>query len=50
MAVISFTPDGTIIDANRNFLDTVGSSLDQMRGKHHRLFCDAAFYREHADF
>src|SRR6056297_2515301 len=50
MAVISFTPDGTIIDANRNFLDTVGYSLDQVRGKHHRLFCDEAFYREHPDF
>ncbi len=50
MAVISFTPDGTIIDANRNFLDTVGYSRDQVRGKHHRLFCDDAFYREHPDF
>lgn len=50
MAVISFTPDGTIIDANGNFLDTVGYSRDQVRGKHHRLFCDDAFYREHPDF
>ncbi|QGT78689.1 PAS domain S-box protein [Guyparkeria halophila] len=50
MAVISFTPDGTIIDANRNFLDTVGYSREQVRGKHHRLFCDDAFYREHPDF
>ncbi|WP_410473868.1 methyl-accepting chemotaxis protein [Guyparkeria sp. TX1] len=50
MAVISFTPDGTIIDANRNFLDTVGYTSDQVRGKHHRLFCDDAFYREHPDF
>lgn len=50
MAVISFTPDGTIIDANRNFLDTMGYSPDQVRGKHHRLFCDDAFYREHPDF
>ncbi|MCL7750086.1 PAS domain-containing methyl-accepting chemotaxis protein [Guyparkeria hydrothermalis] len=50
MAVISFTPDGTIIDANRNFLDTVGYSREQVRGKHHRMFCDDAFYREHPDF
>ncbi len=50
MAVISFTPDGTIIDANRNFLDTVGYSRDEVRGKHHRLFCDDAFYREYPDF
>lgn len=50
MAVISFTPDGTIIDANRNFLDTVGYSRDQVRGKHHRIFCDDVFYREHPDF
>ncbi|MDG4867602.1 methyl-accepting chemotaxis protein [Guyparkeria sp. 1SP6A2] len=50
MAVISFMPDGTIIDANRNFLDTVGYSLAEVRGKHHRLFCDENFYRDHPDF
>ena len=50
MAVISFTPQGEIIDANRNFLEAVGYSLDEVRGQHHRLFCDDSFYRENPDF
>jgi methyl-accepting chemotaxis protein len=41
MAVISFTPDGTILDANPNFLKTVGYSKDEVVGRHHRIFCDA---------
>lgn len=39
-AVIEFYPDGTIITANDNFLKTVGYSLDEIKGKHHRMFCD----------
>ena len=50
MAVISFTPSGEILDANRNFLDAVGYSLDEVRGRHHRMFCDEAFYRDNPDF
>lgn len=42
-AVIEFTPDGTILNANRNFLDTLGYSIDEIRGKHHRMFCDAEY-------
>lgn len=38
-ATISFTPDGTILDANSLFLETVGYSLDQLQGKHHRILC-----------
>ena len=38
-ATISFTPDGTILDANPLFLETVGYSLDQLQGKHHRILC-----------
>lgn len=37
-AVIEFTLDGTILMANENFLKTVGYSLDEIRGQHHRLF------------
>jgi len=40
-AVIEFELDGTIITANRNFLDTVGYSLEEIRGKHHSMFVDA---------
>ena len=50
MAVIEFTPDGTIITANENFLNTVGYRLDQVQGKHHRMFCEESFYRENPDF
>ena len=40
MAIIEFTPEGVILDANENFLKTTGYTLDEIRGKHHRLFCE----------
>ncbi|WP_343610941.1 PAS domain S-box protein [Novosphingobium sp.] len=36
--VIYFEIDGTIIDANENFLDTMGYRYAQVRGQHHRMF------------
>ncbi len=39
-AVIEFMLDGTIITANENFLNTVGYSLAEIQGKHHRMFVD----------
>jgi methyl-accepting chemotaxis protein len=39
-AIISFKPDGTIIHANNNFLNALGYTLDEVEGKHHRIFCD----------
>ncbi len=44
-AVIEFELDGTIITANAAFLAVAGYTLDQIRGRHHRMFCDAV-YRE----
>lgn len=41
-AYIEFNLDGTIIKANDNFLKTLGYRLDEIQGKHHRMFCDAA--------
>ncbi|MDC7684218.1 PAS domain-containing methyl-accepting chemotaxis protein [Asticcacaulis sp. BYS171W] len=41
-AVIEFTPKGQILTANANFLAAVGYTLDEIRGRHHSLFCDAA--------
>ncbi|QWT19394.1 PAS domain S-box protein [Bacillus sp. NP157] len=41
-AVISFTLDGHILDANDNFLDTMGYSRDEVVGQHHRMFVDRA--------
>jgi len=41
-AVIEFKLDGTIITANRNFLNTLGYTLAEIAGKHHRMFVDPA--------
>lgn len=42
-AVIEFELDGTIIDANENFLATMGYSLAEIKGKHHRIFCEEEY-------
>ncbi len=39
-AIIEFNLDGTIITANENFLKTLGYSMDEIKGKHHKIFCD----------
>lgn len=41
-AVIEFDLAGTVLDANENFLRTVGYSLDEIKGKHHSLFVEPA--------
>ncbi len=41
-AMIWFSPDGTILDANENFLKTLGYGIDEIVGKHHRIFCEDA--------
>lgn len=42
-AVIEFTPDGTILNANENFCTTLGYTIEEITGKHHRIFCDPAY-------
>ncbi len=42
-AVIEFNLDGIIQNANENFLKTVGYSLEEVKGKHHRMFCEDSF-------
>lgn len=42
-AVIEFNLDGTILMANPNFLGALGYSLDEIKSKHHRMFCDQAY-------
>ena len=42
-AVIEFTPDGKIEDANENFLKTLGYTLDEIKGQHHSMFVDPAY-------
>ena len=41
-AVIEFEMDGTIIRANDRFLDAMEYSLEEIVGKHHRMFVDDA--------
>jgi methyl-accepting chemotaxis protein len=50
-AVIEFKLDGTVVDANENFLKALGYSLGEIQGKHHSMFVeqkerDSAAYRE----
>ena len=45
MAIIEFAPDGTILDANENFCRVMGYSVDEIRGKHHRLFCEQSYIK-----
>ena len=51
-AVIEFELDGTIIDANENFLQTTGYSLDEIKGQHHCMFVsdEYAQSQEYKDF
>lgn len=42
-AVIEFKLDGTIVEANENFLNTVGYTMEEIRGKHHSMFCEPSF-------
>ncbi len=49
-AMIQFNPDGTIEEANENFLKATGYRLEEIVGKHHRMFCDDRFYKENPNF
>ena len=39
MAVIEFTPQGQILNANENFLRTVQYTREEIIGQHHSMFC-----------
>ena len=42
-AVIEFNMDGTIIQANDNFLNTVGYTAQELTGQHHSMFVEPAY-------
>jgi len=42
-AFIEFKPDGTIVDANQNFLTAMGYTLEEIKGKNHSMFCEPAY-------
>jgi len=51
-AVIEFSMDGTILTANDHFLKALGYSLNEIKGRHHRIFVDPgeAASAEYRDF
>lgn len=51
-AVIEFDSEGIILSANQNFLDCVGYSLPEIKGKHHSMFVESEYARssEYAQF
>lgn len=44
-AVIEFDMNGRVLDANENFLRTFGYTLEEIRGRHHQIFCDEEFVK-----
>ena len=44
-AVIEFTPRGDILTANANFCQALGYHLDEIKGRHHRMFVPADYAR-----
>jgi methyl-accepting chemotaxis protein len=42
-AVIEFSMDGRVQNANDNFLKTLGYSLEEIKGQHHSMFVDPAY-------
>lgn len=51
-AYIEFTPEGTIVDANDNFLNTMGYQMIEIIGNHHSIFCEKEYAssQEYSDF
>lgn len=47
-AVIEFGLDGIVQTANDNFLNTVGYRLEEIKGKHHSMFCDPSYSSSNA--
>ncbi len=51
-AIIEFLSDGTILNANENFLNTMGYHLEDIQGKHHSIFVEDSYKssREYREF
>jgi methyl-accepting chemotaxis protein len=48
-AVIEFKLDGTILTANENFLNALGYTLEEIKGRHHSMFVEPA-YKDSAEY
>ena len=46
-AYIEFDLGGHVLNANQNFLSTLGYALDEIKGKHHRQFVETAYAGGH---
>jgi methyl-accepting chemotaxis protein len=44
-AMIWFSPDGLVLDANANFCKALGYDVKEIIGKHHRIFCEDAIVK-----
>lgn len=42
-AIIEFDPDGTILSANENFCGAMGYHLEEIKGRHHRVFVEPGY-------
>lgn len=45
MAVIEFDMKGHVTNANQNFLTLMGYTLDEIKGQHHRIFCESDYVK-----
>nr|WP_260963042.1 PAS domain-containing methyl-accepting chemotaxis protein [Pseudomonas citri] len=52
MAVIEFDLGGNILTANDNFMNVMNYTLAELKGKHHRMFCEPSLVGspEYSDF
>lgn len=52
VAVIEFTPEGIIIDANDLFLTVAGYKREEIVGQHHKMMCDCDYTKsnEYSNF
>jgi methyl-accepting chemotaxis protein len=47
-AVIEFDMQGNVLTANNNFLRTIGYTADEVKGRHHSMFCDEELVKSSA--
>lgn len=43
LGTVEFDLEGNILTANQNFLDLMGYTLEEVKGKHHHIFCDQSY-------
>ncbi|MET3432051.1 diguanylate cyclase (GGDEF)-like protein/PAS domain S-box-containing protein [Herbaspirillum seropedicae] len=48
MAILEFSADGTVLEANDNFLAMLGYRRADVVGQHHRMLCDPAYVQTDA--